>query len=459
MHVINASPPIAERCIGDPGVQRVVYAFRWGSAIHWSTGAMRRQDPHTVFTPRSGEVNEKMFVPRKELESALANALRGTKHILIHGQSGCGKSWLYKHRLSADGFRHLVAYMDNACRLGGLDAELRNLVERTGVARKRGYEEEKKAELGVVVKGKLGHTAKFEIGQKEPFEECLVALRNDAGSAPAFLVFENCESFSDYPDVRAAVTQCLLLLDAQHYAGYDVRLILVGVPKEIEKYFSAQGLNLATVVNRLTEIPEVGSLLPDEMECLVHRGLIEYLGLDVDYEEYVMECIGFITSRIPQYVQELCLEIALCASAEQSNRVTKEMLATAVCRWAQQSFSAIMPGVEEQMECDARTDMLSQVAYVVSRLDKEEFTANDVVEHFGLHPPQDTQMSPHRITQALEKMASGPTPLIQKRSAVRGSYGFVLPQYRLCIRAFYDLDEGSGRVFKKSRDLPTYWLS
>lgn len=52
--------------------------------------------PEEVFTPRSPEVNSEMYIARPDLEKALKNALRSSLHVIIHGESGTGKSWLYK---------------------------------------------------------------------------------------------------------------------------------------------------------------------------------------------------------------------------------------------------------------------------------------------------------------------------------------------------------------------------
>jgi hypothetical protein len=40
-----------------------------------------------------------MYIGREALEEALVNAVNGSRNILIHGHSGCGQSWLYKHTL------------------------------------------------------------------------------------------------------------------------------------------------------------------------------------------------------------------------------------------------------------------------------------------------------------------------------------------------------------------------
>lgn len=138
--------------------------------------------PEDVFAPRSAEVNVDMYVARPDLERSLKKALRGNLHMIVHGESGTGKSWLYKKTFSDLSVSYLVANLANASRLGSITAELKNLVDREGKARKKGYEEEKSAEVSAIfAKGELAHTAAYELGQKEPFESALELLRSKAG--------------------------------------------------------------------------------------------------------------------------------------------------------------------------------------------------------------------------------------------------------------------------------------
>lgn len=123
--------------------------------------------PEDVFTPRSAEVNSNMYISRPALEAAISAALRRNLHMLIHGESGTGKSWLYKSSLIKLGVPYLVANLANASRLGSVAAELQNLIDREQQANKVSYEEEKTAELSTVVaKGALSHTGQYEIGKK-----------------------------------------------------------------------------------------------------------------------------------------------------------------------------------------------------------------------------------------------------------------------------------------------------
>ena len=55
----------------------------------------KKKKPEDVFTPRSAVVNETMYVTRRVLEDRLEDSLRGSKYVVVHGESGNGKTWLY----------------------------------------------------------------------------------------------------------------------------------------------------------------------------------------------------------------------------------------------------------------------------------------------------------------------------------------------------------------------------
>jgi MoxR-like ATPase len=56
--------------------------------------------PEDVFTPRAATVNQSMYIDRPQLERSTETALRVKFHIIIHGESGTGKTWLYKKVLA-----------------------------------------------------------------------------------------------------------------------------------------------------------------------------------------------------------------------------------------------------------------------------------------------------------------------------------------------------------------------
>lgn len=70
--------------------------------------------PEDVFTPRSASVNKSMYVDRPEYERELNRALRSGYHIIIFGDSGCGKSWLYKKVFDEERVKYITIDLANA---------------------------------------------------------------------------------------------------------------------------------------------------------------------------------------------------------------------------------------------------------------------------------------------------------------------------------------------------------
>jgi hypothetical protein len=92
-----------------------------------------------VFTPRSSQVNLKTYVPRLSLERALLRSVQGTMHAVLFGESGNGKSWLYKKVLDQHGIHFKVANCANASRMKSLTNEIVNTLLPAGSAQKTGY--------------------------------------------------------------------------------------------------------------------------------------------------------------------------------------------------------------------------------------------------------------------------------------------------------------------------------
>jgi hypothetical protein len=161
-----------------------------------------RKQINEVFTPRRGEVNPLMYMDREELEDELRQGLAGSQHILLHGESGCGKSWLYKRIFNQEGVFYAIANLANASRHKSITKELENVVKRFRKTRKTGYKETKSTEGGVVVaKASLEHESEYEVGDNEPLEQCFCELKSAAGRKKCVLVFENLETIFALPDL------------------------------------------------------------------------------------------------------------------------------------------------------------------------------------------------------------------------------------------------------------------
>lgn len=391
-----------------------------------------RMKPEEVFTPRSAEVNSEMYVARPNLERALKMALRGNLHMIIHGESGTGKSWLYKKTFRDAGVPFIVANLANASRLGSIAAELKNIVDREGNAMKTSYEEGKSAEVNAIVaKADVSHTGQYQIGQMEPFEACLAYLSSHAHKNPAVLVFDNLEAAFTQPLLKE-LADLLILCDDERYAKYKVKILIVGVPSGVKEYFYKTPHH-ATVANRLVELPEVARLEEEECEVLVKRGLTEKLKYSVPELDEVVRHVSWISDRVPQMVHEYCLELAFLS--EESQTVSQAQVSAADDAWLSKSQFYAYSVVESHMnERDTKAGRRNQTLYALSLCEGEQFKAPEVEELVRKEFPISTGGTVLNLPQMLSQLSTGGRPLV-RRSPKGDAFTFSDPRYRMVLRA------------------------
>jgi len=405
--------------------------------------------PEQVFTPRSAEVNVAMYIPRPDLEEKLLQALQGKLHVLIHGESGCGKSWLYKRVLSDKKWPYLPANLAIASNMGSIAGALKNAVDREGQATKTGYVEKKGAEIGVpgVAKGGLEHTGQYEIGEKEPFEACLSHCRAKAGSQPTFLVLENLEAIFADEKLMQELGNLITVLDDENYSKYNVRMIVVGVPSEVREYFTKLP-NRQTIANRLKEIPEVAALTHDQIADFVNRGFRQELGYTIADAEFdvLVNHIEWVTLGIPQRLHEYCLELAYLAQ-KQGNTVATTMLEAADRSWLEAQMSNDFSVIQSIMnERETKVGRRNQVLFALGRITRAEFRNPDVEATIRSEFPQSTASVTINVSQILGDLASRQTPIIKKSSSKSDAYIFTDPRFRMCIRAMLRKDQTTEQI-------------
>jgi hypothetical protein len=388
--------------------------------------------PENVFTPRASEVNADMYVERPELENALLRAMRGNMHMIIHGESGAGKSWLYKESFKKNKVKFLVANLANASRMGSITAELKNLVDREEKPRKTSFEETKAANLNAgIAEGSISHAGQYEIGTMEPFELCLAYLRKEADDAQSVLVFDNLEAaFND--DLLKELANLVILCDDDRYSKYKIKIMIVGVPTGIKEYYYRTP-HLTTVANRLYELPEVSRLSKSECELLVRRGFSEKLKYQVEDIEYLVSHVAWITDRLPQMVHEYCLELAYLAEGDKS--VDKDRIELADTLWMQSSlFHAYVVAESHMNERDTKAGRKNQTLYSMSIYEGEQFKAADIESILRREFPTSSRYTALNIPQMLGQLSSGKNPII-KKSPKGDAFRFYDPRYRMVLRS------------------------
>lgn len=391
--------------------------------------------PGEVFTPRNPDVNEAMYIERPALERAFIRAVNGTQHVLIHGESGTGKSWLYKRALHQQGAAMVVANLANASRLGSISKEIESVVAELGKAVHVAYSETKAAEASAfgVAKGSLSHTDNYALPQQDTLERSFRLLRERAGDKTCCLVLDNLETVFQSKKLMSELGEIIVLLDDQRYARHRIKLVIVGVPSGVREYFT-RAQNRATVTNRLVELPEVSALDFGQVDRLVRTGFVVELKYKCTEESMIqiVKQVQYVTSGIPQRVHELCLELAYLG--EDSRTISDTLLEPAAKAWLQTSLNSVYAAVESMMnERNTVAGRRNQVLFAIGKVQRDEFGYIEIEDLVRQEFPKSTAGRTLNISGLLSDLASRDDALI-KRSPKGDRYLFVDPKYRMCLR-------------------------
>lgn len=419
---------------------------------------IRRLKPESIFTPKGKYVNEQMYVHRIELESALKKAMRKPKHIIVHGESGCGKTWLYKKIFAERKIKYEVLNAATVNVTGSISDAIRALTARLSPFENKSYEESKGATANAgIAKGDLKHTKKFEALSSEPYLELIRILFKNAGSDESFLVVENIEHIVKDVKLVQELSSILMYLDDDEYAKYRVRVLLVGTPSNLRDYFSKVDSS-QTIINRVQEIPEVSVLSTSDVKGLAERGFFKLLkarcledsakGFNQDY---LLNAISWFSANVPQYIHELCLELAI--EAEDNNYIiTNDLYVNCLRNWVQEALVSENTRMEAHINSKAtKHGRRNQVIYTIGRITSNEFSAQEVEDLLRELFPNSTSGKALNVSANLSELASGDSPLIRKTP--KGTrFRFLDPKIKIMARWMLSKDEGQETVTVKKFD-------
>jgi hypothetical protein len=378
-------------------------------------GERPRPKINEVFTPRRTEVNREIYVDRLGLEKSLIRALDGSLHAIIFGESGSGKSWLYKKVLSDIGARVATANCANASRLGSLTDEIKQVVGEEEPRKLAEQTEEMNAAVkAFVAEGGLKSSRKYLFSEQDPFLDCVRILREDAGKSPAVLVIDNLEMIFSSQKLMNELASLIILLDDERYAKYQVKLLIVGVPRDAKRYLSKAH---ASVGNRLTEVPEVSGLTIDQVETLVETGFIKLLRVSVLPEllSRVQEHVHEITMGYAQPVQEYCEQLGYLVE-ENNWEMSPEHLKAADLAWLQQGLSQASGLIDEWMnKRETKAGRRNQVLYVLSKLKAKTFHVNDIETKLRAEFAASTKPEQNlAVDQILSEISKGQNAILKR---------------------------------------------
>ncbi|MCW5213196.1 AAA family ATPase [Desulfobulbus sp. TB] len=392
---------------------------------------VRRKKITEVFTPRQSEVNNDMYVKRPIYEKSLLRALSRNSHSLVFGDSGSGKSWLYKKVLNDNSIQHVIANCANASRFNSITQEICNCLIEPGTVNKLGFSEEKIAEVNAFfAKGGVKHSGNFGIAQEEPL---LKAFRifHEMDDSNKIVVLDNLESIFESTGLMNELADIIILLDDERYSTCNINFLIVGIPNGVLKYFS-ETKNVESVSNRIREIGRVDGLSSDQVMQIVKKGF-DQLSIFIDNEKLIKLSgrIRYITLGIPQRVHEYCESLAY-EIEDNDWEYNHSLLKLANAEWLKQGLRQSYNILDRHWGKRATpVERKNQVIFCIGKITSHQFDTKKIEFIIKKEFPATVPKKKMGINSILNQLSQGDSPLLNKG---KNSYSIRDPRYLMCIR-------------------------
>lgn len=410
----------------------------------------RRHSVNEVFTPRRNDVNREIYVDRKELEKELGRSLRGSLHTVVFGESGSGKSWLYKKVLADMQAEVATANCANAQRFNSLTREIQYVVAQKSPKRLTAIDEEMNAGIrAVVAEGGFKSTRKYEFSENDPLLDCFQQLRQKAGTNIAVLVIDNLEMIFKSTELMQELASIITLLDDARYAEYKVKLLIVGVPSNVKDYLAKSH---QSVGNRISEVTEISSLSEEEVATLVERGFVTLLKANIDQDTLKrwQSHIYRVTMGYAQPVQEYCEQLGYILESANWTANT-DQLSIADNAWLKQGLSQASGVIVSLMnERETKVGRRNQVLYSLGRINKRVFHVNEVENILRNEFPSTTSNVTLGIGQILNELSTQENSII-KRSSKGPTYELRDARFAMALRVLLSKDSQKENVYKSEQ--------
>lgn len=377
----------------------------------------KEKDPEQVFVPRSPEIIDTVYIPRDKLEKQLIRAISGTKNVLLKGQSGCGKSWLYKKVFKDKKIKYLVVDLSDASVEGkSIESAIETAIN---VHNGKEYVEEsytttKSTEASAAI-AKANLQTEHEYKNVENILEKTFKYLSRLGDKKSVLVLDNLEHISDSEKLLTELNSILMKVDNSDFSKYGVKILVVGTPIGIEKFYR-NVKNMDTIGNRIEEIEEVKGLeKKEDIELFINKSFVSQLGVEFNdkvlkkYAKYILD----ITNGVPQRLHEYCLRLYY-AIEDEDGRTDFDVHKKADEEYLRTSMQKYKTVVQKHLNSyETTSQRRNQVIYCLPKVKKSSFTTAEMEEivrkEFGIDENVNIQVS-----NTLSQLTEGETPLLSK---------------------------------------------
>lgn len=402
-----------------------------------------------VFTPRSSTVNEEMYVSRPNLEKALEKGLKRNIHNLLTGESGNGKSWLYKKVLHYLDMPFKTVNLSLAARHGNIVQEILKEIETDTIISKTAYSETIAAGVNVAVaRGTINHTNNYSIIQSDLLLQAFEKFDSQHPNKRKIIVLDNLESIFNNSELMSELANILLLLDDNNYAKYKVYFLIVGTPNGVLEYFRRTE-NSSSVANRIKEIDEVKSLNYEQVKSIIENGLrlLSFQINDSELEALIYHIYNVtlgVAQRVQEYGELLSYEIQ-----DNNNIYEDKLLKKTDFAWLNEGLKECYQKIEMNLN-SRRTEVQrkNQVIYCIGKIDNHQFDSNIIEQLIKEEFPETLPETNMGLNNILSALAEGGSAILNRNATNNISYSIKDPRYLMCIRVM--LRKTGNRVEKNN---------
>lgn len=396
---------------------------------------MSTLDVEQVFNSR-GEYNERMYIKRPEHERQFKNALKSDMCVIVHGQSGTGKTWLTRRVLMEENYYFKPINLAHASTAKSIYLCFKNVMSRDGWHIRTKFSEMKRANLKIpIADGGFSNTTEYST-EVDFFMEFLKYMQNRARNKDKkrYIVFENFESIIDNEQLIKELTNLITLVDDDEVLKYKTKFIIVGATRDIQKYFS-KVTNVNTIENRVTELPEIRSLTTKQSFELVEKG---FDLLDIAFEEHTLKetyqkRIAWLTGGIPQRLHEFCYELSIICK-ENNWQAKGEYIDRAVKYWITTSLNKNYVCISKVMAKEkTKISKKNQMLFCLGLIQKESFDHDEIREEMD-HEFPNSKTPMGTVIKILEELCRENPPILVKNHEMK-DYSFADTKYALCLRS------------------------
>ena len=389
------------------------------------------KEPEEVFQIRSATVDETVYVDREDLEKHLTRLVKAAPNIIIRGESGCGKTWLYKRVFEKENICYEIIDLSQAVNCGmTIEKVIQNKLDKDEEYIQTGYSTEKNASLKIpVAEGGLVYNEEFQKNEKPLLRMYKKLSKRGKRSV---LVLDNLEQIKESEQLLSELNTMIMNVDNDDYADFGVKLLIVGTPSGFNSFYG-KSKNLDTMSNRLKALEEVEGLSLPQTRKYFEKSMIKAMKFkfaESDMDKYVKHIHG-ITNGIPQRLVEYCLN--LCYTIEDQNGcvVYSQIYKEADSKYLKETLDKSVEVIKRNLNSnETALQRRNQVIYTLGRMKNNFFKTADVEKELRKVFKIEDSVSVN-VSALLTELSSGDTPIISK---VGDNWMFFDSQYPVTIK-------------------------